>query len=104
MKAQGQVQQAESLASGPGVHPPPPPALASPSLAAPRLGWAQLPRRVYETDPVVCPRCRGVMRVVFFVTERRFIRRILDPPGASARRAIQDRSPPLVAGPVPDSL
>ena len=34
----------------------------------------------------------------------RVIRRILDHLGASARRATQDRAPPLAAAPVPDSL
>lgn len=104
LKARSQAQQAESLASGPGVHSPPPPACTSPSLAALRRGWAQLLRRVYEIDPLVCPRCQGVMRVVSFITEGRVIRRILDHLGTSARRATQDRAPPLAAAPVPHSL
>ena len=37
----------------------PPPASASPSLAALRRGWAQLIRRVYKIDPLACPRCQG---------------------------------------------
>jgi len=103
LKALNQAQQAEPLASGPDVHPPPPPACASPSLAALRRGWAQLLRRVYETDPLVCPRCQGVMRVVAFITEGRIIRRILDHLGASAFRAPQDRAPPLAPAAVPVS-
>jgi hypothetical protein len=94
-----QAQQAEPLASGPDVHPPPPPACASPSLAALRRGWARLLRRVYETDPLVCPRCQGVMRVVAFITEGR----ILDHLGASAFRAPQDRAPPLAPAAVPSA-
>jgi len=103
LKARGQVLQAESLASGPGVHSPPPPPSVSPSLAALRRGWAQLIRRVYEVDPLVCPRCQGLMRVVAFITEGRVIRRILDHLGASAFRAPQDRAPPLAAPAVPAS-
>ena len=111
LKARNQAQQAEPLASGqaeplasgPDVHSPPPPACASPSSAALRRGWAQLLRRVYEIDPLVCPRCQGVMRIISFITEGRVIRRILDHLGASARRAIQDRAPPLAAA-VPVSL
>jgi hypothetical protein len=103
VKARGQAQQGASLAPGPGVHPPPPPASVTPSLAALRRGWAQLIRRVYEVDPLVCPRCQGVMCVVAFITEPRVIRRILDHLGAPARRAVQDRAPPLVAAPVTDS-
>ncbi len=104
LKARGQAQQGASLAPGPDVHPPPPSSSVSPSLAALRRGWAQLIRRVYEVDPLVCPPCQGVMRVVAFITEPRVIRRILDHLGAPARRAVQDRAPPLVAAPVTDSL
>ena len=39
-------------------------------------GWAKLIRRMYEVDPLGCPRYRGVTRVVAFITERRVIRRI----------------------------
>src|SRR5664279_435709 len=58
---------------------------------------------LYEIDPLVCPRCRGVMRVVAFITESRVIRRILEHLGASARRATQDRAPPPAAAAVPVS-
>src|ERR1035437_4625530 len=102
LKARGLAQKSEPLASGPGEDAPPP-ACTSPSLAALRRGWAQLLRRVYEVDPLVCPRCRGVMRVVSFITEGRVIRRILDHLGASARRATQERAPPPAAAAVPDS-
>jgi hypothetical protein len=103
LKALNQAQQAESLASGPGVHPPPPPACAFPSSAALRRGWAQLLRRVYEIDPLVYPRCQGAMRVVAFITEGHVIRRILDHLGASALRATQDPAPPPAAAAVPVS-
>ena len=50
-------------------------------------------RRVYEVDPLVCPRCQGVMRVVAFITEPRVIRTIL---AHLARRLTEDRTlPPL---------
>ena len=46
--------------------------------AALRRRWADLIRRVYEVDPLVCPRCGGEMRVVGFITEPAVIKRILD--------------------------
>ncbi len=49
-----------------------------PERAALRRRWANLIRRVYEVDPLVCPRCGGEMRVVSFITEPALIRRILD--------------------------
>ena len=73
------------------------------SREALRRRWAQLIRRVYEIDPLVCPRCQGVMRVVAFITDGRVIRRILDHLGASARRATQDRAPLPAAAAVPVS-
>jgi len=44
---------------------------AATSAASPavRKRWADLLRRVYEVDPLVCPKCAGQMRVVGFVTE-----------------------------------
>ena len=40
-----------------------------PERAALRRRWANLIRRVYEADPLVCPRCGAEMRVVSFITE-----------------------------------
>jgi hypothetical protein len=43
-----------------------------------RRRWAEMIRRVFEVDPLVCPRCGGEMRVVGFITEAALIKRILD--------------------------
>ena len=48
------------------------------ATAAVRKRWADLLRRVYEVDPLVCPRCAGNMHVVGFVTHPEAIKRILD--------------------------
>ena len=92
-KARSQARQAEPLASGPASPPPLPAASMSPSSAALRRGWARLIRRVYEVDPLVRPRCRGVMRVVAFITQPRVIRLPLDHLAASARRATRAALP-----------
>ncbi len=55
------------------TQPDPPPA-----TAAVRKRWADLLRRVYEVDPLVCPCCASTMRVVGFITEPGLIKRILD--------------------------
>ena len=34
-------------------------------------------RKVYEVDPLVCPRCGGRMRVVAFLTEYAVVDRII---------------------------
>jgi hypothetical protein len=41
-------------------------------------GVTNLIRRVYEVDPLVCPRCGAEMSVVGFITETSVIKRILD--------------------------
>ena len=43
----------------------------------PSQGWAEMIRKVYEVDPLVCPRCGGRMRVVAFLTEPAVIDRII---------------------------
>ena len=48
-------------------------------------------RRVYEVAPLLCPRCRSLMRVVSVITEPGLIRRILD---HLAHRAEEGRAPP----------
>ena len=32
--------------------------------------WAALIQRVYETDPLICPRCGGKMRIISFIETR----------------------------------
>jgi hypothetical protein len=66
--------------------------------AALRRRWAQMIRRVYEVDPLVCPRCGGEMRVVGFITRPAVIKRILD---HFRTREMVARPPPHVPPPVP---
>ena len=56
-----------------------------------RRRWANLIRRVFKTDPLICKNCGGRMRVVSFITEPGVIRRILD---HLQNRQRQSRDPP----------
>jgi hypothetical protein len=40
-------------------------------LRLPSKGWAEMIRKIYEVDPLICPRCGGRMRVVAFLTSTR---------------------------------
>lgn len=63
-----------------------------------RRAWAQLIRRVYEVDPLICQECGGEMRILAFLLDPVAIRKILThlarqaglatrgPPAASPRR------------------
>jgi len=34
-----------------------------------RQNWARLIRKIYEVDPLVCPKCQGQMRIISFIEE-----------------------------------
>ena len=80
-----------------------------------RSTWARLSHKIYEVDPLECPRCKGPMRVIALIDDEAVIRKILthlglwapqqtpktqigppapDPPGQS--------KPVLTYHPVPD--
>ena len=42
-----------------------------------RRSWAQLIKRIYEVDPLVCPTCGGEMKVISFITEHDVVDAIL---------------------------
>ena len=79
--------------AGPPCTPEPPAAgtPADPELRALRRRWAELIRRIYEVDPLVCPRCGGAMRIIAFITEPRVISAILK---HLAAKGLDARSPP----------
>jgi hypothetical protein len=68
-----------------------------PERAALRRRWANLIRRVYEVDPLVCPRCGSEMRVVSFITDPGVVRRIVD---HLRKRERVSRPPPRIGQPV----
>jgi ribosomal protein S27E len=43
----------------------------------PSQGWAEMIRKVYEVDPLICPRCGGTMKVVAFLTDYAVVDRII---------------------------
>lgn len=54
-------------------------------------------RKVYETDPLACPRCRGERRIIAFVDQSEVIKKILEKeltfdPACSSNRT--EASPP----------
>jgi len=44
----------------------------------PSKGWAEMIRKVYEVDAMVCPKCGGTMKVISFITEYAVVDRIID--------------------------
>ena len=44
----------------------------------PRRGWAEMIRKVYEVNPLTCPRCQGEMRIIAFLTDYAVVDRIIN--------------------------
>jgi hypothetical protein len=44
----------------------------------PSKGWAEMIRKVYEVDPMVCPQRGGQMKVIAFLTDYAVVDRIID--------------------------
>ena len=42
-----------------------------------RRNWARLIQKIYEVDPLLCPKCSGTMRVIAFIEDEEAIRKIL---------------------------
>jgi hypothetical protein len=65
-----------------------------PAPADVRRRWAELLRRIFELDPLRCPRCGDAMRIVGFLTAPPVIDRILSHLRRSPSRSRRPRAPP----------
>lgn len=57
-----------------------------------RRSWAQLIKRIYEVDPLVCPSCGAEMKVIAFITEHDVVDAILR--YLERKQAQEARAPP----------
>jgi hypothetical protein len=48
-----------------------------------RKNWARLIQKIYEADPLSCPKCGGSMRILAFIEDREVIQAILKHLGLS---------------------
>jgi hypothetical protein len=61
-----------------------------------RRNWARLIQKIYETDPLVCPKCKGAMRVISSIEDPSVIRAILKHLGIWL---VRSRPPPKIHDP-----
>jgi len=54
--------------------------------------WARLIKKIYEVDPLICPKCGGNMRIIAFIEDYKVIKKILDWLGIYEFK--RDRPPP----------
>ncbi len=40
--------------------------------------WARLIQKIYEVDPLICPKCGGDMRIIVFIEDYKVVKKILD--------------------------
>ena len=48
------------------------------SSKASRQSWARLIQKVYEVDPMVCPKCNHPLKVIAVITDPHKVRKILE--------------------------
>jgi len=60
-----------------GVSPSHPLIIEEEDRHVPSKGWAEMIRRVYEVDPLICPSCGGQMRIIAFIEDHNAIDRII---------------------------
>ena len=44
---------------------------------AQRKAWARLIQKIYEVDPLTCPKCQGSMKIIAFIEQAEIIEKIL---------------------------
>jgi hypothetical protein len=42
-----------------------------------RKNWERLIQKIYEVDPLTCPKCQGRMRILTFIEDEEVIKKIL---------------------------
>jgi Putative transposase len=42
-----------------------------------RRNWARLIQKIHEVDPLVCPKCQAVMKIIAFIEQKQVIEKIL---------------------------
>ena len=61
-----------------------------------RKNWARLIQKIYEVDPLICPKCKGIMRIISFIEDSQVIRNILTHLGLWL---VRSRPPPKIHDP-----
>jgi hypothetical protein len=81
-----------------------PPPIARVQAATRYISWADLLKRVFDVDSLLCPKCSGRLRIISLIMEPAVVRRILrsldlpsEPPPVARARA-----PTLFDDPPPD--
>lgn len=66
----------------------------------PSKTWRECIKKIYEVDPLTCPRCGGQMKIISFITDPQVIRHILEHLGLWVQKSTRD--PPSQEAPHED--
>jgi len=61
-----------------------------------RKNWARLIQKIYNVDPLLCPKCLGPMKIISFIDNSEIIKKILKHLGLWE---VKQRPPPRANGP-----
>jgi hypothetical protein len=65
----------------------------------PKLMWRECIKKVWEVDPLTCPKCAGEMRIISFIYKKTVIKKILTHLGEYDEKKSQEvprqRAPPV---------
>ena len=62
----------------------------------PQLMWRECIKKIWEVDPLVCPKCTGEMKIISFIYKRTVIKKILTHMNLYEERG-NPRVPPIPA-------
>jgi hypothetical protein len=66
-----------------------------------RKNWARLIQKVYNVDPLLCPKCLGSMKIISFIDDSEIIKKILNHLGLWD---VKRKPPPRANGPPTESF
>lgn len=61
-----------------------------------RKNWARLIQKIYEADPLTCPKCQGRMKIISFIEDEQVVKKILKHLGLWL---VKQKPPPRANGP-----
>jgi Putative transposase. len=61
-----------------GVDPSHPPIIEDETSFKPSRGWSEMIKKVFEVDPLLCPKCGGQMSIIAFIEDHKVIDKIIN--------------------------
>ena len=66
-----------------------------------RKNWARLIQKIYNVNPLLCPKCSGSMRIIAFIEDEQLVKKILK---NLDLWDVKRKPPPCANGPPPEAF